>query len=311
LTTRNPVEVCDSSYLREEKAYSGPDQFVENRSSQFNPVNEVRLDSLNVIWLEPTLKCNLECVHCYSSSNMDAQDNLNISDWIDVLSQAAKLGCKTVQIGGGEPTLFKGLAHLIEKAREMGYRYIVLFTNATLLTESDLDDFSAFNVELVTSFYSDVREVHDSITRRPGSFDRTVRGIKTVLNRGLTLEVSIVRMPQSNGRIEGAIEYLVGLGIQREKIAVGPVRNVGRGALIQKGPYLHTFPCDDCTIRGHLVVSSDGSVYPCILARQLKVGDVRREQLRDILNNQELIKFRTAKYETSRLRSHPRGIIQP
>lgn len=258
-----------------------------------------RVDSLNVIWLELTLKCNLECVHCYSSSNMLAHDNLTTEDWIDVLSQAAELGCRVVQFVGGEPTLFKGLLPLVEKSRELGYRYVVLFTNATLLSESDLDDLSAYNVELVTSFYSNVRETHDDITQRKGSFDQTVRGIKMILNRGVPLEVSMVRMSQNDNQIAEAIEFLVALGVRRDRIAVGPLRGVGRGALIKKEQTVYSSLCGLCH-RDYMVVSSNGAVYPCLLARWLTVGNVKRERLQQILAKPQLIEFRKNVYDSFR-----------
>jgi MoaA/NifB/PqqE/SkfB family radical SAM enzyme len=261
-----------------------------------SPVTDVGLGSLKVIWIEPTLKCNLECVHCYCNADPSAEDVLTVSDWTQVLSQAADLGCKIVQIAGGEPTLFDGLLTLVEKAREMGYRYIVLFTNATLLTENDLDDLSAYNVEVVTSFYSHLRETHDAITRTEGSFDRTVTGIRSILRRGLSLEVSMVRLPLNEGQLESAVDFLARLGIKREKIAVGPLRPVGRAAIGETGQDPYASLCGHCP-PGHLVVSGDGSVYPCLLARWLTVGNVRTEKLSRILTKPDLVEFRSRVYD--------------
>ena len=58
-----------------------------------------------------------------------------------------------VQFIGGEPTLFKDLLFLVEKNRELGYNFIELYTNATLLTE-ELNELMAYNVHIATSFYS-------------------------------------------------------------------------------------------------------------------------------------------------------------
>ncbi|OFW56587.1 MAG: hypothetical protein A2133_00010 [Actinobacteria bacterium RBG_16_64_13] len=263
-----------------------------------NAATDVDLASLNVIWIEPTAKCNLECVHCYSSATMQAEDHLTVDDWVGVLSQASEMGCRVVQIAGGEPTLFDGLVTTVEKAREIGYRYIVLFTNATRLTDGDLEELAAYNVELVTSFYSAEKDVHDAITQQRGSFERTVSGIRSILARGLSLEVSMVRMPQNDGQIEGAIDFLLGLGVRRERIAVGPVRQAGRAGVGHPDGDPYEPPCGHCP-PGHLVVSSDGSVYPCILARWLPVGNVLTEELQQIMANPELVEFRRRAYRRS------------
>src|SRR5262249_19633520 len=86
---------------------------------------------LNFIWLEVTGKCNLRCVHCYAESGPQRQvhEYMTPRRWEVVLEQAAELGCRAVQFIGGEPTMYPGLAPLIERARRIGFGTVEVYTN--------------------------------------------------------------------------------------------------------------------------------------------------------------------------------------
>ena len=279
--------------------------------------DEQLLRSLDFICLELTLKCNLECVHCYSSSNMLMKDDFKTEDWVRILEQGAKLGCRQVQLIGGEPTLFRDLLLLVEKSRELGYRFIELYTNATLLTDAQLDELKSHNVHIATSFYSHLPETHDAITQRKGSFERTVGAIKLILSKRMPLRVGIIKLPQNQNQIGDTFMYLMSLGVSRDNIELRPVRGVGRGAQLVREKDEYSAFCGTCW-RGILAVSSDGAVYPCTTARKFEVGDITRESLEDILKKQELADFLKVIYDryelprkSKNLASEPKNKIQP
>jgi MoaA/NifB/PqqE/SkfB family radical SAM enzyme len=75
--------------------------------------------SLNMLWLELTPRCSLQCVHCYADSGPDRPlySGLGRDDWAKALRQASDLGCKRVQFIGGEPTLHPALSDLVASER--------------------------------------------------------------------------------------------------------------------------------------------------------------------------------------------------
>jgi MoaA/NifB/PqqE/SkfB family radical SAM enzyme len=248
---------------------------------------------LDFIWLEVTPKCNLECIHCYASSNMLRKEYLNTADWLSILLQGFQAGCKGVQFIGGEPTLFKDLIFLIRKSRELGYEYVELYTNATLLTKAMLDELNYYNVELATSFYSHTPEIHDEITQRKGSFHSTVEGIKKIIDMNIPLRVGLIRLPQNATDLEAATEVLVHLGVMPDKVLIDRVRGHGRGAMIVNEHNEYSGLCGYCG-DGRLAVSSDGSVYPCVHARQFKLGNALQDPLGQIAASRQLVEFRRA-----------------
>ncbi len=142
---------------------------------------------LSFLWLEITRKCNLTCVHCYadSSPHVPLEGEMSFEDWAAVIVEAAQLGCREIQFIGGEPTLHPRLPDLISVASDQGFEFIEIFTNASRISEQLLDHFVRHHVRIATSFYSGSPEIHDLITLRKGSFNRTVTGIRRITEAGL------------------------------------------------------------------------------------------------------------------------------
>jgi MoaA/NifB/PqqE/SkfB family radical SAM enzyme len=131
---------------------------------------------LDFLWLEVTAKCNLRCVHCYSDSTPQRplHDSMTADDWNDMLEQAALLGCRAVQFIGGEPTMYPALGMLIERARELGFITVEVFTNGTIFKPKLKEVFLRHKVDLAFSVYASNSRTHDTVTKQVGSFDRTI-----------------------------------------------------------------------------------------------------------------------------------------
>lgn len=154
---------------------------------------------------------------------------MQTDSWLTILRESAELGCRQVQFIGGEPILHPDLARMISYASVLGYTFIEVFTNATIFNDKLFNTFVEHNVRIATSFYTYVPEVHDSITKRPGSFHRTVAQIKRVLDSGLTIRAGIIEMQENAGHVERAKHHLETLGVKEIKIDYQ--RGVGRSAI--------------------------------------------------------------------------------
>ena len=86
-----------------------------------------------LIEVQPTLRCNLRCTHCYSESDPDRRGELPLSSLTGFLEAAADLGYGYVGVSGGEPLLWSHLEDFLDFARSTGFSTSIT-TNATLLT---------------------------------------------------------------------------------------------------------------------------------------------------------------------------------
>jgi MoaA/NifB/PqqE/SkfB family radical SAM enzyme len=231
---------------------------------------------LDLLWLELTHRCNLQCQHCYTdSSPRSPTGTLTAPAWQDLLTEAAAIGVGTVMFIGGEPTLDPRLPTLIDHAHEAGVRCEV-FTNLTRISEELWDCFIRNSVGLATSIYSADPLEHDRVTTRRGSHGRTMRNLARAREIGLPLRAGIVQVNLSQRTDDLAERLTETLGIET---TVDVHRKLGRG-------HAHSEDfgqlCGRCA-KGSAVVDPDGRVFPCIMSRWLDCGDVRRSSLRDIV----------------------------
>ena len=253
--------------------------------------DSVQKAELEFVWLEITGKCNLTCNHCYADSGpkVDLHGRMALNDWLAVMTEAQELGCTQIQFIGGEPTLHPNLETMIEHATTIGCTFIEVFTNATRVTSRLVERCQASRVHLACSFYSTNPDVHERITQGPGSFARTVEGIRKIVAAGIPLRVGVIEMDENRGRAGETRSFLQELGVR--DIKVDRQRGVGRGGVrITSQHSLLNELCGQCS-KGKLCVTSEARCYPCVFSRFIDLGDARGG-LRRILTSSALHKFR-------------------
>jgi radical SAM protein with 4Fe4S-binding SPASM domain len=146
--------------------------------------------------IDLTYRCNNNCRHCWVNRPDTAEERkreLTTEEWISLIDQARALGTREWAISGGEPLLredFEALfAHINRKAS-----FISLNTNGTLITPSLARSFKECDCHVMLSVYGATPEVHDRITRNPGSFDAAMRGISYLKEAGIQAMIQIVLM---------------------------------------------------------------------------------------------------------------------
>lgn len=246
---------------------------------------------LNFIWLEITQKCNLSCVHCYADSNPHQPlfGAMQDADWLRVIDEAFDAGCRQLQFIGGEPTLHPSLDSFIKHAAEKGYTFIEVFTNGTRLLDKRLDLFSELNVNVACSFYSQYSQTHDEITQKKGSYKNTLDSIEKILLRGIPLRVGIIEMDHNAGQTSETLDFLRSLGVQR--FSLDRIREVGRAHALSAPQHGLDDVCGHCW-KGRLCVTTDGSAFPCIMARSVHPGSVLDRSVKQILESHILESFR-------------------
>lgn len=229
--------------------------------------------TITFLWLEITEKCNLACSHCYAESTplRPLEGRMTLENWIEVLDEAAAMGVRGIQFIGGEPTLHPHFGALLRHAASLGLDELEVYTNATRLNSAMLELIRSCGAKIATSFYAARADVHDEITSRSGSFERTMHGIRGVLAADIPLRIGIVETEANRGHVGEAISLLRGLGVER--IGIDGERGVGRGA--KSTPSAgedFTQLCGQCW-RSRACVTASGKIYPCVFSRQTVLGD--------------------------------------
>lgn len=266
-----------------------------------------------VLHLELTTGCNLHCLHCYNESEISklyGGDEVPVNDWQKAISEAYQIGCRRIQLIGGEPFLKRNLVYeLIPFARDMGYTSIEVSTNGTLMTKEDLEFLWLCEASIVFSFYSYKSQVHDSITNRSGSWEKTLAVIKKSLNVGLAIRTNIVVMKQNEKDVSETAEFLKSLGVKYIKI--DSVQAAGRGCsdiitdgvinrqIFDKAVFAKTAPNTFWRNKaGHncfseqICIGANGNVYPCLAERKISYGNIREKSLTEIFFSEKAKHFK-------------------
>lgn len=164
-----------------------------SKRRRWNARQREHAKQLNWLILRPTVNCNQDCVFC--SVNETAQNHWEDPDkTYRLIARAARRGVQRVNFTGGEPTLSPRLADFIEVARRCGIPEVDLCTNAVSLTSTARVE-KLVNAGLTHAFIS--LHAHDEalsqvLTLKQGDFERTLRGTKALIERGVLVTLNHV-----------------------------------------------------------------------------------------------------------------------
>ena len=131
-----------------------------------------------VIQLHPTLRCNLACRHCYSTSGPAQRAALPVRLLLDVVEDAATLGFDVIAVSGGEPFLYPHLTDVLRHARSVGLRTAVT-TNGTCLGGGRLTAAAPW-LDFLAVSCDGPPALHDDVRADTTAFRRLLRGLDHV-----------------------------------------------------------------------------------------------------------------------------------
>jgi radical SAM protein with 4Fe4S-binding SPASM domain len=144
------------------------------------------------VQMDLTYRCNERCVHCYLDH--DDHGEMTTAEIKDLLQQLADAGVFFLILSGGEIFLRKDLFEIVEYARRLLFS-VKLKTNAVMIRKAKAKRIAALGVESVqVSVYSHRAEVHDAVTKLPGSFRRTLEGASLLRAQGVRVSFANVLM---------------------------------------------------------------------------------------------------------------------
>jgi MoaA/NifB/PqqE/SkfB family radical SAM enzyme len=164
------------------------------------------------VQLDLTYRCNERCVHCY----LDHHDHgeMSTAEIKNLLDQMADAGVFYLTISGGEILMRRDFFEILEYARLRTF-CIKLKTNGILIRKKEADRIKALGVESVQiSIYSHVPEVHDAITKLPGSLEQSIEAIRRLRAHGIQVTMANVLMVQNANDYAGVRALAAELGAQ-------------------------------------------------------------------------------------------------
>ena len=289
------------------------------RSNKFHLFNRLKEKHVPLhIQIELTTRCNHNCVHCIRQRNIEKE--LKSPEIKRMLCELKDSGCMQLTFTGGEPLFRKDFFEICDYAKERGF-ILRLFTNGTLINNSNIEKLKKIKFkEISLPLFSVNEEVHDSITRTPGSLRKALEAIELLEMNGIPFCISSVIMKHNVHELAGLKKQAK---IRRWRFSCSATIYPAYGG--SRSPLSNRVTDEDVyflkerrllvragfrSIRSkiseleyfyqgnlHCYISADGKVFPHATVR-LPAGDIRRESFREIWENSaELNRLRNLKPE--------------
>ena len=185
------------------------------------------LDAPICLTWELTYACNLQCVHCLSSSGMRDPHELTTEQAKAVLDELRDMQVFYINIGGGEPMVRRDFFEILEHAEacNIGVKFS---TNGAFITAESARRLSAMNyLDIQISLDGADRETNDRV-RGDGSFDTAIRAMEHLraANFG-PFKISVVMTRHNVSQLDDFKALADSYGAQ---LRITRLRPAGRGA---------------------------------------------------------------------------------
>jgi len=268
------------------------------------------------VQLDLTYRCNERCVHCYLDH--DDHGEMTTAEIKDLLDQMADAGVFYLTLSGGEILMRRDFFQILEHARLRTF-CVKLKTNGVMIRAKEAKRLRALGVESIQiSIYSHRPEVHDAITKVPGSLRNSIEAVRFLRTQGLHVVLANVLMVQNAADYKGVRALAAELGVRcsldptvtpmmdgdrsilslnvdqaalrevfRNGDLVGNVEEFCAPPSAVEADDLDSLPCS----AGHTAcyVSPYGDVYPCVQF-PLPSGNVRHTRFVDIWRDSPQLK---------------------
>jgi len=184
-----------------------------------------------IIQIHPTRRCNLRCLHCYSSSGPEERDQLPAALLLQAIADARDEGYQVSSFSGGEPILYPELPALLKHARANGMKTTVT-SNGMLLDRRRLDAIAGF-VNVLAISLDGIPESHNRMRANDRAFDMMQSRLEGVRASGIPFGFIFTLTQYNVNELDWAAEFAFCEGAKLFQIH--PLEEVGRAANVLPG----------------------------------------------------------------------------
>lgn len=174
------------------------------------------MNELNLVAINLTRRCNLNCEHCYLDATTlqeESENELSTDEAKSILDEVFALNPEAmVVLTGGEPLLRNDLEEIIHHGSQLGL-FIVVGTNGVQLTAKRVQSLKNMGLMGVgVSLDSTDAVKHDVFRGKQGCWDKTVKGLRNCVKEGLSFQVHFTVSNWNIGEIDDMIALSEKLG---------------------------------------------------------------------------------------------------
>src|SRR3989339_958500 len=298
------------SLVKGEKTFSSLDDQEKEFVKYLKEEGLILSAKKNVTWIL-TLKCSLNCKHCYQNLN-PLEKSISLEQSRIILQRLLDWGIEHITFSGGDVFLsphFFEILHTIEKSQQnitvsiLTHGYL-LATNQII--QKEILKFKKWKPIFQFSLYSDKENVHEEITGIKGSFARTIKSIKFLKNNNFQVLINNVLMksnfkdrnslidfitkelqiPLENINFDTLIFPFVGQKnkeVLQYSLSGDQLQQLLKEEVFEALPVKYLHYARSCTgADTRIAISPKGELFPCNMVQDV-LGNVLEESIENIL----------------------------
>lgn len=175
------------------------------------------------IQIQPTDRCNLDCVFCDRKGYVDPGEELSFGEWKKIIDEIVEISPeRLIVVGGGEPTLREDVFdYAIEKIPRTDI-YTSLVTNGILLNEETSEKMIDNGWDhILYSLHAPNSNTSDFLRGREGSFKKTLENIKSLNDlkqlsgsKKPTMSITTVLNEENYNYLDELKEFVIEYGLE-------------------------------------------------------------------------------------------------
>lgn len=187
------------SYAAEDPKTSESHQILSQEEISFMPQKVLgdyfeKYPMLYQLQIDITQACTERCLHCYIPEY--APVFLPMEKLTEVIDDFRRMGGLVLTLSGGECMLHPDFDEIVRYARSQDL-IVTLLSNLTLCDEKKIAILKEAEVAVQVSLYSMKQSVHDTITRLPGSWKKTMNSIHALYDANIPCTIACPTMKQN------------------------------------------------------------------------------------------------------------------
>lgn len=253
--------------------------------------------------MELTHRCPLQCIYCSNPVELIRSENeLPLEKWLSIVDEAAGLSIVQANLTGGEPLAYAGLPQIIQRLKKNDI-YSNLITSGIGLTKDVLEEIIECGLESIQISLQSANALTSELIAGWNAQEQKITAVKLAVKSKIPVALNVVLHRHNLHEIKELIELAEQLGIRRLELAntqfygfalansasllpteeqmheALSIYEAKKKELTGKmqiswviGDYLEASPkpCMGGWAAQHIVVSADGTAYPCLAANAIK-----------------------------------------